>query len=168
MHDFQRNGLLAPGVHRMPIEKVESVFVQNCDHLYDRQRIYDAIRLLLELVPPRFGLSQIFISGPFVTKRTRAPKYANVAIVPRSRVALERVPPEQAVKIMSLGSVVIGRPDLMSFTQIDPMGGLIRSTVAYEDDEIAYSLMIGMLRTAIDHAGKPIRDTEQGYLELVL
>ncbi|AUI62999.1 hypothetical protein BKN51_35875 [Amycolatopsis sp. BJA-103] len=164
MPDFQRNGLLVPGVHRMPLDAVEAIFVQGCDHFYNRQRIFDALRLMVELVPVRFGLSTILVSGPFIAKDTRAPHYAHVAIIPRSHTDLKKIPPEQAVKIMTIGSVMVGRPELMSFTQIDPMGGLVRSWIAYEDDEI--EIVRGMLRTAVDRSGNPLRGVEQGYVEL--
>lgn len=118
-------GLLPVGIHQATLAEVHTTFVQNAPFPDERELVFKALSVYLDILSTRFQPQRVFLNGGFVTYKTwAAPKDADLAIGLSSADYKSTFAPEN-ISAWTLGGVSVTEPGSYVVPKIQPMLGLV-------------------------------------------
>lgn len=161
-------GWLPPGAHPATLSEIHATFVVAAPFSAERELIFRAMSVYLDILAPRFAAPRILLNGGFTTHKTwAAPQDADLAIglsTPDFKTAYH----PNNHPLLTLGDGGVNRPQNMQLLKLQPMGGLV-------DSYFFPSKLANHVRYWEDHWGK-VKDqngvemvgARKGFVEVTL
>lgn len=153
---------LVPGIHRVSLEEMRSVFVESAPYSEEREEVFDAFRLwrakLLRLTPT----AQLWVNGGFVTHKPWAPpKDVDVVarVVGRELDALE---PEAQNEFEGLMTI----PASDVHPRIQPIAGLVDGFYSRRSEPDKTIVWRDTWATVLDQNRAVVPGAQKGFLEV--
>ncbi|PHV64641.1 hypothetical protein CSW57_22850 [Williamsia muralis] len=160
---------LPEGCHQATLEEIYQTFVVDAPHRAERDLMYRALVLYVDVLRTVFPTGRLWIDGGFVThKLWRAPEDIDVvAVVPMTDYSNVCTNAAAMLPLMTLQHVS-SREFAGTVPRLQAMGGLVDGFIV-PDVEVQTDYWADLWSRIKDRHGNPLPETERkGFLEVTL
>ena len=163
-------GLLpaAQGPYVCTLDEVHEQFVTNAPHRAVRERIFEALRLWIDLAEDVFGPGRLWINGGFVTHKPHPPKDVDIAFLPHVPLAVDAaIKTGAAFQLLTVQDLLFSRPAPGGHLQrMQPVGGLVDAFLADVRVPTDAEIWFDIWSSVKDLDGEMIVGARKGFLEV--
>lgn len=129
-------GRLPDGRHSCSLEELRARFVEQAPKgIAQRQRIWRAFEVYVDLVRRRIPGARLWVNGGFVTHKADPPSDIDVVIIVPAAWSPKSTQEQQDVKtLLTLQGADLGSALSAAGARLRPMGGLVDGFLARDDD----------------------------------
>ncbi|ORA62163.1 DUF6932 family protein [Mycobacteroides franklinii] len=162
-------GFLDPSTEPYPatLNDLHDRFVAGApEHKSERQRLFDALELHLNLLAEVGGAGKVWVDGGFITYKTAAPRDVDLVYLCRDEAHMGAMLRNERIhSLLTLKSVVIGKPALGALARMQPVGGLVDAFLTVPEGQMYWA---GMWARVKGPDGRPVPGVRKGFVEVTV
>lgn len=165
-------GLLppAPGPYVCTLDEVHEQFVAQAPHSSARSRIFEALKLWIDVAEDTFGPGRLWINGGFVTHKPVPPKDVDVAFIPLVPLAVDAaIKTGAAFPLLTVQDMLFSHPEPGGHLyRLQPVGGLVDAFLADARVPADAEIWFDIWSSVKNLDGEMIVGARKGILEVVI
>ncbi|MBT9273618.1 hypothetical protein KMZ32_05960 [Phycicoccus sp. MAQZ13P-2] len=144
--------------------------MQQAPHPGLRSRIFEALRLWIDLVEDTFGPGRVWINGGFVTHKPDPPKDVDVAFLPSAPLDVDAaIKTGTAFQLLTVQDLLFSHPAPGGHLQrLQPVGGLVDAFLADTRNPTDAQIWFDIWSSVKGPDGEIIGGVRKGFLEVII